>query len=230
MTLNTDLTAAVQTIFQSVWSQRDGTVVPEPENLRLGNDAVNLQATVLYADLAESTALVDGHTAVFAAEVYKSYLHCAAKIIKSQGGSITAYDGDRVMAVYIGDMKNSRAVKSALMIHYAVLEIINPLLARQYPKESYRVKQAVGIDTSPILASRIGVRNDNDLVWVGRAANYAAKLCGIRSDYPTYITGNVFDVIEDAMKVTGGKSMWEERVWTDVNNLRIYRSNWFWRF
>ena len=60
-------------------------------NLR-SNDGVNLDATVLYADMADSTALVDKYTKTFAAEIYKTYLHCAAKIITSEGGTITAYD------------------------------------------------------------------------------------------------------------------------------------------
>jgi len=34
--------------------------------------------------------------------IYKTFLHCAAKIIRSHKGVITAYDGDRIIAVYIG--------------------------------------------------------------------------------------------------------------------------------
>ncbi len=97
------------------------------------------------------------------------------------------------MAVYIGEAKNTQAVRSALKINYAVHKIINPLLKNQYPNESYRLKQVVGVDASDIFVTRIGVRNDNDLVWVGHAANYAAKLCGLNGKYATYITGDVFD-------------------------------------
>lgn len=50
-----------------------------------------------------STVLVDTNTDFVAAEFYKTFLHCAAKIIRSEDGAITSYDGDRVMAVYIGE-------------------------------------------------------------------------------------------------------------------------------
>src|SRR4051812_36873707 len=63
---------------------------------KLSNDAVEIDGTVLYADLAESTPLVKGYKDWFAAEVYKNYLYCAARIIRLRGGVITAYDGDRV--------------------------------------------------------------------------------------------------------------------------------------
>jgi class 3 adenylate cyclase len=78
-----------------------------PKGLRLGNDAIKLDAVVLYADMADSTALVDTNKAAFAAEVYKSYLTCAAKIIKKQDGAVTAYDGTWTQ------MKNKRIYASA---------------------------------------------------------------------------------------------------------------------
>src|SRR5712691_2178047 len=98
MTLKTDMESEVKEIFKSTWTEREGEVVPEPEDLSLGNDAVKLKATVLYADMSDSTDLVDDHKHPFAAEVYKTYLRCAARIIKDEKGTITAYDGDRIMA------------------------------------------------------------------------------------------------------------------------------------
>lgn len=99
MALKDDLQAAVKTIFHDErWTVRDGNVVPEPKNLGLGNDGVNLDGTVLYADISGSTQLVDSEKPHFATEVYKAYLACAARIIKNEEGVITAYDGDRVMA------------------------------------------------------------------------------------------------------------------------------------
>src|SRR6266581_1659684 len=107
MSLKTDLESEVKEIFKATWTVREGQGVPEPEDLKLGNDAVKLKATVLYADMADSTDLVDHHKPHFAAEIYKAYLRCAASIIKNEQGTITAYDGDRVMAVFLGDSKNT---------------------------------------------------------------------------------------------------------------------------
>jgi class 3 adenylate cyclase len=127
---------------------------------------------VLYADLADSTALVDGYKRLFAAEIYKTLLHCAAKIICDEGGTITAYDGDRIMAVFIGGPRNTPAVKAAMKMHWAMVNIIRPSLKKHYPEDTYVLKHVVGIDTSDLFIARTGVRGANDLVWVGRAANY----------------------------------------------------------
>ena len=184
MALIEDLKREVERIFKSAWTTRAGNVVPESENIKLGNDAVEIDGTVLYADLTASTLLVDTQTPLFAAEIYKTYLLCAAKIITAEGGSITAYDGDRIMAVFIGDSKNSSAAKTALKINYSVEHIINPALRNQYPNSTYKVRQTVGIDTSKLTVARTGIRGSNDLVWVGRAANYAAKLAALSSFVP----------------------------------------------
>src|SRR5689334_21602585 len=86
----TELQATIDAIFSTNWQRRKGNAILEAEEVRLGNDAVELDATVLYADLAESTALVKGYKHWFAAEVYKSYLMAASELIKNNGGKITA--------------------------------------------------------------------------------------------------------------------------------------------
>jgi class 3 adenylate cyclase len=72
-------------------------------------------------------------------------------------------------------MKNTRAARVSLKINHCVRNIINPAAKAQYSEADFVLQQTVGIDTSKLLVARTGVRGANDLVWVGRAANYAAK-------------------------------------------------------
>jgi class 3 adenylate cyclase len=191
-----------------------------------------LDATIMYADMNGSTAMVDNLTPTRAAEVYKVYLSCAARIIKADGGVITAYDGDRIMAVFIGKSKNTSAARAALKINWAVENIVNPGLKKQYGADTFQMGHVIGIDTSNILVSRIGVRNDNDLVWVGRAANYAAKLSAINDNFNIWITDDVFTMLHDSSKYSvnpPAQLMWEARLWTPMSNMRIHGSkNWVW--
>jgi len=223
-----DLRQQVDSIFKGQWTTREGLVVPEYDTVKLGNDAVKISGTVLYADLSASTNLVDNHEDYLCAEIYKAYLYCAARIIRIQGGVITAYDGDRVMGVFIGDSKNSSAAKCGLKINWAVKDIINPAISNQYPQINYAVQQTVGIDTSQLFVARTGVRGANDLVWVGRAANYAAKLTSLDPAYPTRITKDVYESLNDESKYSNGKDMWQKARWTSMDNIDIYRSTWKW--
>jgi len=227
MALQDELTNKINSILNDNWNTRKGQVVPSADDLKLSNDAVTLNGVVLYADMSGSTALVDNYKPWFAAAVYKCYLHCAAKIIRSQGGVITAYDGDRIMAAFIGDTKNTSAARAALKINWARIHIINPALAAKYPKSVYVVEHTIGIDRSDLFVSRTGIRGSNDLVWVGKAANHAAKLGDLPNSHPTRITKEVYDCLTAELQFTNGKSMWEEMSWTDMDRI-IYRSNWKW--
>lgn len=214
MTINDDLIAKVRELSQEIWGDiPDGHVVPVPEDLTFGNTGRRLTACILYADICSSTAMVNSLTDTHAAEYYKAYLHCAAKIIKQKDGVITAYDGDRVMAVFLGASKEDRAVGAALELSYAVDAIINTEFFAIYTTAHRQLRHTVGIDVGKVLISKTGVRVDSDLVWVGSAANYAAKLNsfdGLDSDYQIRVTEDVYSKLSRACLVgITGESIWE---------------------
>ena len=224
MALGTELQTQVAAIFAQTWTTETTYGVPEPDQIRLDNHAKDLQtATVLYADLDGSTNMVDNYQWWFSAETYKAYLRCAARIISSEDGVVTAYDGDRIMAIFTGDSKCNNAVAAALKINHAVEEIIRPAIQRQHPTSDFLLKHVIGIDMSPLRAARIGVRGYNDLVWVGRAANHAAKLTNL-SEKPLWITKSVFDSLNSHNTIANGKQMWEKRLWIPMNKAEIYCS------
>jgi class 3 adenylate cyclase len=231
MTIKSDLESEVISIFREQWQVAKGYVVPEPTSLKLSNDARHFErSTILYADLSGSTSLVNNFPWSFAGEIYKSFLTVSAKIIRSYEASITSYDGDRIMAVFTGGSQTSNAAKCGLQINWAVKNIINPALKRQYSDRDYTVKQVIGIDTSEVRAARIGVRGDNDLVWIGRAANYAAKLTEINNDCSTWLTQEAYDRLKEASKFGGTekKNMWTKFSWNGMNNIPVYGSTWWW--
>lgn len=232
MGLEDELKSEVDGIFRGRWTTRNGTTVPELSELGLGNDGIYLESTVLYADLRESTKLVNAQSLIFAAEVYKAFLHCAYRIIKAESGTITAYDGDRIMAVYLGDYKNSSATKTAQKIKFAVTNVVNPSLKKVYDTKDYVVQHRVGVDTGKLLVARTTVRGNNDLVWVGPAANYAAKLAAIHGDFASYISKAVYSMISKEAKFHSktGEDMWTPLTWTgpDGTPTAIYGSDIGW--
>lgn len=229
MGLAEDLRAEAYKLLKEEWSIAESREVPETKDIELGNRGRQLEATCLYADLADSTNLVNTLDAKIVGGVYKCYLNCACRIIVKQQGIITAFDGDRVMAIFHGDRSNDRAVAAALAIDHAVVRIINPALKDCYKEKTgdYVVRHSVGIDRSRLLAVRTGIRGSNDLVWIGRAANYAAKLAAIRDgDNAVWITANVHDSLSNALKTTpdGWKSIWAERTWKAQGGQKLYCS------
>ena len=227
MALRDNLDSEVRKILQEPWDIHRARKAPKPQDLDLDNAGATIQAAVLYADLEESTKLVERQEAIFSGQIYKTYLVTSARVILSEQGVITAYDGDRIMAVFTGREIAERAVRSAMKINYVVQEIINPALRELKPGVGYEVKQSVGVDCSELLAIKAGIRTANDMVWIGRAANYAAKLSS-RPAPGSHITAETYNELPTEMKVSSDRrNMWNP-VWAwELRNRQVYSSSWW---
>lgn len=230
MSLKSSLTTEVGNTFTGgQWDEQVAYTIPQPTDLRLNsNHSKHLKsAAVLYADIDGSTGMVDKFRWWFSAEVYKAYLRCASQIIRNEGGTITAYDGDRVMGVFSGDHYAHHAVVAAMKINYSVHEIIRPAISHRYPTAQFVLRHVIGVDASELHAARVGVHGDNDIVWVGRAANYAAKLCS-EGEFPVWITKSVFDQLPNSTRYSQDKLMWQARRWSAMSDLEIYGTTYYW--
>lgn len=229
MSISDDIKTRSLEVFRTNWQTNPGIHVPSPAEIKLSNAATYFErATVLYADLDASTDLVDRNSWWFAAEVYKSYLYASARIVSAEGGTITSYDGDRIMAIFVGARQTSNAALAALKINHAVKYLVQPELQRAYSTEKYVIRHKVGIDTSPIRAVRTGMRGDNDITWVGRAANYAAKLNAIPVDPEIWVTKAAFEKIRGEYKIWDNRAIWTKRIWSQMNDQEVYASGWTW--
>jgi len=235
-TTTEELESIVNDVLYTPWDLRTGNTVPRAENVTLRGGAVELDAAVLYADLAQSSRLATEFDRRVAAKVVKSFLACSTNLIGDHGGEITSFDGDRVMGIFVGRTKNTDAATCALKINYAVTKIIKPKLSSYFQSVSnsgFTISHATGIDTGTILAVRAGIRGANDLVWIGRAPNLAARLSDLREDsFGSYISEDVFKVMSDDAKYGGypRQLMWEQRSLQWLGGaVTVYRSSWTWR-
>ena len=235
MPLKDELLERVSKLAADTWTITDGRVVPNTNTgaLTFLNTGIRIDACVLYADIHRSTAMVDTLSDTRAAELYKSFLYCAAKIARSNGGEIVAYDGDRIMAIYVGQDQVDRAIKTAFELHWAVIRIVNPSFAAvpAYQAKPYALKHTVGIDKGTLLAAKTGARDSSDVVWVGPAANHASKLNsfdGLDINYPTRISQAVWLAATDPWRFNNGDAMWQTIDDATIKRVgMVYlRSNW----
>jgi adenylate cyclase len=100
------------------------------------------------------------------------------------------------------------------------------LAAHTAQLEGYNLEYCAGADSGEAWAVRGGARNNNDLVWVGRAPNLAAKLSALREKWPPLITGTMFDSLSNAVKYRGNleRLMWEKFNWNARGKMPIYGS------
>ncbi len=212
MGLSGDISDGVRRALKTTLVVRDGRKVPEKRDLAFlnGGGAVRLDATYAYADLADSSGLAQHIKQEVAANIIRAYVHAAAKTFRAYGGEIRSFDGDRVMAIFVGDQKNASAVRAALALNWAVDKLINPIMFETWSDMSqmWRMKHAVGIATGQALIVRGGVFGDSDMISIGGAPNSAAKLSELRPvsphygpQYSIYITEEVYRDLPDTVRL-----------------------------
>jgi class 3 adenylate cyclase len=208
-----DLEDGVDSIFGTAWNEREGRVIPETSDVALKDGAVKLEAAFLYADLAGSSRIAKLCPWGTTAKIIRAYLDVSTRLIRGWKGEIRSFDGDRVMGVFIGDNKNTAASQCAREIDYSVEKIINPKARKAFKSvrdNDIKIRHCVGIDVGLARAVRAGIRNSNDLVWIGKAPSFAAKLSDVR-DYPysVYTSARTYKNNGDETG-SDGASIWEK--------------------
>lgn len=210
---------------------RMARVVPSPEGIKLNGGAANFDGAVLYADLADSSRLATEFRADVAAKIFRAYLFCMTRLIRQHQGTVTSFDGDRVMGIFIGDDKEDRAGACALQMNWVVHKVLAPAAYEIEPglqHGGFTIHHGCGIDSGKILAVRGGAIGNNDVVWVGRSPNLAAKLSSVREP-PYYINASdsVFKSLSPKYRFGAGREpMWEaQQISFSGENIRCYRSH-----
>lgn len=88
-------------------------VVPKTEDIVMKNGGRLVDATYAYADLADSSTIAQLLNNEVAAKIIRAFVNSATRILRHYNGQIRSFDGDRVMAIFIGEKKNWDAVRAA---------------------------------------------------------------------------------------------------------------------
>jgi len=240
MVTKDEIIKAVDDFFAGNYEVTDGRTIPEVADISFGKNGKEIELAMLFIDIRESTKIVDSLRRVTAAKMYKSFLWGVAKIAKNNDGELRSFNGDGVLVAFIGDRKRTNAVKAGLQMSWFAKNILKPKLDEIFNNnESLKNQEiefdfGIGIDVGKVLVVRGGIRgeNNNDLVWVGNATNYAVKLSNLSKEGKNiYISENVYKNMSDSSKYSNDnpkQNMWEERVWKAMDDAVIYRSGWTW--
>jgi class 3 adenylate cyclase len=197
-----------QTAWPSISSD-----VPDPAAMGY-QDAKLVDATYLYSDIIDSSGLVRAAASrQEVASVMSAFLKVAVRILRAHDGHIRSFDGDRVMAVFAGARRQTRAVHAAMGIEYAVGELLDPKVQSTFASlraARWHLRSMTGIASSEALLVRAGIRNNSDLLSVGAGPNLAAKLSDIRdgSQRRIAVGGGTYQDLERSAIQSGAENMW----------------------
>ncbi|MEW5846332.1 MAG: adenylate/guanylate cyclase domain-containing protein [Bacteroidota bacterium] len=231
MALLDDLKNKVSAYFIEKYEVEETTIVPGTDysKLTFGNKGLVSEFAFLFVDIRKSSELHDTYGFTNAAKIYQSFHDICLRIIENNEGKVRAFDGDRIMGVFAGDQKRTNATKAAMNIRWAISKILNPNLTTP-------LRIGCGIDVGKTLITKVGKGrdiNNNDLIWIGKACNYASHLTQEASD-SIIISPNVYDNMldktkfKDSINKTG--NMWTLKKITLKSNKQIdvYESSYYW--
>jgi class 3 adenylate cyclase len=222
-----DVTEGVDSYLAGSYEVTNPRDVPDPEDVPLGKKAMEFEATALFIDVRQSTDITDSFRRQTAAKMMKAYFSGAVRIINDNGGKVRSFNGDGMLAFFTGGTRTSPAVKSAMQIDWFVSELLQPKFRKYFENNLSALGKALnfeigcGIDDGEIYAVKVGIKGTNDVAWVARATNTAAKLSSVGSGTKNiYITGIAYDRLHDWAKIgSDGANMWSDMTFMDIGGV-----------
>ncbi len=230
MSLKDDLDEMVSNYLGGDYETYEPRGVPEPQDIAQGNRAAKLEATTLFIDVRQSSDITNAFRRQTAAKMMKSYFDGSVRIIKKNGGEVRSFNGDGMLAIFVGDSRSNNAVKGAMQVKWFVNHVLQPKFRRYFENNQSADGQALessigcGLDEGQIFAVKVGIRGTNDVAWVGRCTNTSAKLAGeTSSPREIAITRAVYKRLYDSRKYSVSKEqgnfMWSKEQMRNVGGV-----------
>jgi adenylate cyclase len=154
----------------------DEVLASADDNLRLVG--VERECTVLFSDLRGFTSFSETQPAARVIEVVNYYLNEMTEAILDAGGTLIAYMGDGIMALFGAPLEQSdhadRAVAAASEMIGPRLRRLNAWLSEQ--GFDHRFEMGVGLNTGPVMAGNVGSEQRVEYTAIGDTTNTAARL------------------------------------------------------
>ncbi len=128
------------------------------------------RAAVLFSDIRGYTAFSETVAPEIVVEALNLYLEAQTAIVEAHGGDVDKFVGDEVVALFLGEDMEARAVAAALEIQRAM-----PGLLERHPEWDLHV--GIGVNAGEVVMGAIGARERMDFTVLGDTVNLASRLC-----------------------------------------------------
>jgi adenylate cyclase len=152
------------------------------DDLRLAG--VERICTVMFSDLRGFTKFSESESVDKVIAVVNHYLNEMTEAILDQGGTLIAYMGDGIMAVFGAPLEQDdhadRALRAAREMIGPRLQAFNDWLASQNYPSGFRM--GVGLNTGPVMCGNVGAEQRVEYTAIGDTTNTASRLEGMTKD------------------------------------------------
>ena len=158
-------------------------VLADADGVRLGG--VRGEATVMFSDLRGFTSFSETLEPERVIEALNMYLTQMSEAILDHGGTLVAYMGDGIMAVFGAPLKQEDHADRALEAARDMLgrmDGFNGWLREQGLHDGF--KMGIGLDSGPVMSGNVGSERRLEYTALGDTTNTAARLEGMTKGTP----------------------------------------------
>ena len=134
-----------------------------------------MQIAILFADISQYTPFAEALPSYDVIHVLNRYFYLVGQVIRRNGGVISDYIGDGLMALFgveESDEAALNAVKAGLEM-FAAVEELNPYLEGMYGRH-FQIR--IGVHFGEVVVGTIGVADMAKVVAIGDAVNLASRI------------------------------------------------------
>jgi adenylate cyclase len=162
----------------------DEVLARTDDDFRLGG--VERDCTVLFSDLRGFTSFGESQPAAKVIEVVNFYLNEMTEAILAAGGTLIAYMGDGIMAVFGAPIEQpdhaDRALVAAREMMDQRLRRFNEWLHEQGHESGFRM--GIGLNSGTVMAGNVGSAQRVEYTAIGDTTNTASRLEGMTKGTP----------------------------------------------
>ena len=158
-------------------------VLQDAEGVRLGG--VRGEATVMFSDLRGFTSFAETLEPEQVIAALNRYLTAMSEAILDHGGTLVAYMGDGIMAVFGAPLQQDDHADRALAAARDMLDRLegfNETLREEGLHEGF--KMGIGLNSGPVMSGNVGSERRLEYTALGDTTNTAARLEGMTKGTP----------------------------------------------
>lgn len=159
-------------------------VLKDAEGVRLGG--VRSEATVMFSDLRGFTSFSESLEPERVIEALNRYLTAMSEAILDHGGTLVAYMGDGIMAVFGAPLRQEDHADRALAAAREMLARMSGFNAwlREEGLHETGFKMGIGLNSGPVMSGNVGSERRLEYTALGDTTNTAARLEGMTKGTP----------------------------------------------
>ncbi|MDE6667144.1 MAG: adenylate/guanylate cyclase domain-containing protein [Clostridia bacterium] len=175
----------------------DISYIPNENEISKKAKAKNLQCSIMFVDMRNSTKMQDSNGRKNMLKIYKMFAKLVTKAVEENCGKVMQIVGDGLLCLFVKENKTNsgqHAIDAVRSINTYIRESYNPIV-----EPDWKIKCGMGICSGHILITRIGTRGKNkccQLAFPSSVTNYASKCCENAGENEVIFDESTFEQID----------------------------------